>query len=224
MSPCSQRGRHWKSFERAKWRAWSIWRISLDLLRELWEFLFIFADFWLFLVIWLKLPWWFSILPGTTGMIYSFCQVKPPSCFMWRPGIYSGSIHIPWPGPKDQTDEVNIDQRSRVFGTKVWLSLWPSKYLTLYPTVSTVSEFETMISMMKNESEWQIFCAGLGSLLPILLLDIMDWRIWPCFRCLPLSIFCDQLIASKWPQHQRSGQCSQLGLRLESHLKQVGDG
>jgi hypothetical protein len=132
MSPCSQRGRHWKSFERAKWRAWSIWRISLDLLRELWEFLFIFADFWLFLVIWLKLPWWFSILPGTTGMIYSFCQVKPPSCFMWRPGIYSGSIHIPWPGPKDQTDEVNIDQRSRVFGTKVWLSLWPSKYLTLY--------------------------------------------------------------------------------------------
>eukprot|EP00435_Cladocopium_sp_Y103_P033561 s3247_g8.t1 len=35
-----------------------------------------------------------------------------------------------------------------------------------------------------------------------------------------LSIFCDQFIASKWPQHQRSGQYSgQCGLRLKSYSK-----
>ena len=76
---CSPRGCHWKSFERAKWRAWSVWRISLDLLiRYEW----IAKIFCRFLVILfgnisdaqIYLGWWWSF-------VHMFLEVKLPTRF-----------------------------------------------------------------------------------------------------------------------------------------------
>ena len=76
---CSPRGCHWKSFERAKWRAWSVWRISLDLLIRYEWIAKIFCRFLVILFgnisdVQIYLGWWWSF-------VHMFLEVKLPTRF-----------------------------------------------------------------------------------------------------------------------------------------------